>query len=94
VKDLKARRASSLVFLGLSIILFVISYGIGFLLVAAVLGAFFSASLSVGITDPSWLAMYTRTQSEIKFLVPLVPTIGIFILIIKVLMVASVRGRD
>ena len=86
---------SSLVFLGFSIVLFVISYGIGFLLVASVLGAFFSNStISAPITDPSWQAIYNTTQGQIKFLVPLVPTVGIFIFIIKVLMTASVRGRD
>ena len=91
----RSRRGSSLVFLGFSIVLFVISYGIGFLLVAAVLGAFFSnATLSAPITDPGWAATYTRTQTQIKFLVPLVPTLGMFIFIIKVLMVASNKGRD
>ena len=91
----RSRRGSSLVFLGFSIVLFVISYGIGFLLVAAILGAFFSnPTFTQPITDPGWQAIYNTTQGQIKFLVPLVPTIGIFIFCIKVLMVASVRGRD
>jgi len=30
----------------------------------------------------------------LQWLIPLVPTIGIFVLVIKVLMVASGRGRD
>ena len=90
----RKRRGSSLVFLGFSVIIFVISYGIGFMIVATVLGAFFSATSTVTITDPGWLKIYTSTQTTLKFLVPLVPTVGIFIFVIKVLMVASVRGRD
>lgn len=83
---------SSLVFLGFSVIIFVISYGIMFLLVPMILGPFFSATPA--ITDPTWQTTNTNTQNVIKWLVPLVPTIGIFIFVIKVLMVASVRGRD
>ncbi len=85
---------SSLVFLGYSVIIFIITYGICFLVAATVLGAFFSTLNTVPISDPSWLAMYTKTQGMIKFLVPLIPTIGIFIFTVKVLMNASVRGSD
>ena len=88
------RRGSSLVFLGLSVITFIIAYGISFLVAAAVLGAVYSSLNTVPITDPSWLAMYTKTSTTIKFLVPLIPSIGILILVIKVLMTASVRGSD
>ena len=88
------RRGSSLVFLGLSVITFIIAYGISFLVAAAVLGAVYSDLNTVPITDPSWLAMYTKTATTIKFLVPLIPSIGILILVIKVLMTASVRGSD
>lgn len=83
---------SSLVYLGFSIILFLITYGLGFLLIPMVLGPFFSATPT--ITDPSWAAINTHTQDVIKWIIPLAPAIGIFILVIKVLMVASVRGRD
>ena len=63
-----------------------------FLLVPVILGTFFS--ISAPISDPSWAKVNTDTQNVIKWLVPLVPTIGIFIFVIKVLMAASVRGRD
>lgn len=88
------RRGSSLVFLGFSVVTFIIAYGISFLVAAAVLGSFFSSLNTVPITDPSWLSMYNRTQATIQFLVPLIPSIGILILVIKVLMTASVRGSD
>ena len=85
---------SSLVFLGFSVIAFIISYGIMFLVASTILGSFFSALAGVPITDPSWSAMNNNVQKTIQFLVPLMPTVGIMILIIKVLMTASVRGSD
>lgn len=64
-----------------------------FLLVPVILGPFFSIDLSDQM-DPEWIAINDETEEVIQFLIPLVPTIGIFILILKVLMVSSVRGRD
>ena len=85
---------SSLVFLGFSIIMFIISYGIMFTLTPMVLGMFYSAANNVPIADESWQQTYDDTEAVTKYLTPLIPTIGIFVLIIKVMMVASVRGRD
>ena len=85
-------RGSSLVYLGFSLIAFIISYGVGWLLVPAVLGQFFS--LLPAIPNPGWAATLTHTQTVIQWLIPLSASMGIFILVIKVLMVASNRGRD
>ena len=84
---------SSLIFLGINIVTFIIIYGIMFLLVPVILGPFFSIDLSDQM-DAEWIAVNDEVEEVIQFLIPLVPTIGIFILILKVLMVASVRGRD
>ena len=84
---------SSLIFLGINIVTFIIIYGIMFLLVPVILGPFFSIDLSDQM-DEEWIAINDETEEVIQFLIPLVPTIGIFILILKVLMVSSVRGRD
>ena len=84
---------SSLIFLGINIVTFIIIYGIMFLLVPVILGPFFSIDLSDQM-DPEWVAVNDEVEEVIQFLIPLVPTIGIFILILKVLMVSSVRGRD
>lgn len=83
---------SSLVFLGFSVIMFIISYGIGFFLIPMVLGTFFSVDLPIG--NPEWQATNTQIQNIIQWLTPAAMMMGIFILFIKVLMVASVRGRD
>ena len=85
---------SSLIFLGFSVIMFIISYGIAFTITPMILGQFYSAADSMNIADPEWAQTYEDTEDVTQFLVPLIPTIGIFILVIKVLMVASVRGRD
>ena len=85
---------SSLIFLGFSVILFIISYGIMFTLMPMIMGAFFSAADNMPIADAEWAQAYEDTEDVVMWLTPLIPTIGIFILVIKVFMVASVRGRD
>ena len=65
-----------------------------FTLAPMILGAFFTTFSTVNIANAEWQQVYTDTESVVRWLVPLIPTIGIFILVIKVLMVASVRGRD
>jgi len=64
-----------------------------FMIVPIVLAPFFTA-LDTSTLSPEWAIVYNETSTTIQFLIPLVPTIGIFILVLKVLMVASVRGRD
>lgn len=85
---------SSLLFLGFSIIAFILSYGVMFLVVPMTLGAFFTVADNIDILDASWAATYDETETTIQYLVPLIPTIGIFVLVIKILMVASVRGQN
>ncbi len=107
---------SSLVYLGLSLILFVITYGVAFTIMPMIFGAFFNvADISglVGIsscTDQTingvlipaspnsaacqWGTIYEANEDTVQYLVPLMPTMGIVIIVIKVLMTASARGRD
>ena len=85
---------SSLVHLGFSVVLFLISYGIMFLITPMILGQFFGLMDNMEIASPEWQAIYDTNEETAMFIVPLIPTVGIFIFIIKVLMVASTRGRD
>ena len=87
---------SSLVFLGFSIIMFLITYGIMFTLTPMVLGQIWTAmdETNMPIPNAAWQQTYNDTQAQLQYIVPLVPTIGLMILVIKVLMVATVRGRD
>lgn len=86
---------SSLVYLGLSLILFVITYGIAFTLMPIVFGAFFTQMDNMAPNvSAEWAAIGVTNQDTVKYLVPLMPTLGIVIIVIKVLMTASARGRD
>jgi len=86
---------SSLIFLGFSVIMFIISYGVMFTIAPMILGSVWTVmDGQTGTMAPEWLTMYNETKGTIQYLIPLIPTIGIFILIIKVMMVASARGRD
>ncbi len=67
-----------------------------FTLVPMVLGQIWTAmdETNMPIPNAEWQQTYNDTQTQLQYIVPLVPTIGLMILIIKVMMVASVRGRD
>lgn len=88
---------ASLVFLGLSLLAFVISFGLVWILVPMVLGSFFTAisqtNLISGLST-SWQLTYNTTQTNVQWLIPLSVQLGIFILVLKVLMVASNKGGD
>ena len=86
---------SSLVYLGLSLILFVITYGVAFTLMPMIFGSFFTLMDSNNFTiNAGWQEIYETNEDTVQYLVPLMPTMGIIIIVIKVLMVASARGRD
>ena len=89
---MSSHRGSSLIFLGFSVIAFIISYGIVYLIAAAVLGSFFS--LDLPDMDSDWQDMNDTMESQVRWLLPVAMMVGIFMLVLKVLMVASVRGRD
>jgi len=46
------------------------------------------------IINAEWQAIYEKNEDTVQLLVPLMPSMGIVIIVIKVLMVASARGRD
>lgn len=86
---------SSLVYLGLSLILFVITYGIAFTLMPIIFGYFFTLLDTMDSSvSAEWQAIGQQNVTTVQYLVPLMPTLGIVIIVIKVLMTASARGRD
>ena len=85
---------SSLVYLGFSVIAFLISFGVVFMLAPIVLGAFFDVMHENRPADPDWAATADDVEEQARWLIPVMMMLGLFILIIKVLMVASGRGRD
>lgn len=74
--------------------MFVVSFGILFTIMPMILGQFYTTMNNMPIQDPSWQAMSDETQTTIQYIVPLTASLGIFVFVLKVLMVASVRGRD
>lgn len=80
--------------MGFSIIAFVISFGFMFLIAPIIMGAVFTMMDDLTLLNPAWQAAYDQNENNAKLLVNLIPTFGIFMIVIKVLMVASVRGRD
>lgn len=88
---------SSLVYLGLSVIVFFIGVGIYFWVMPLILGSFFTAAdqFLAGLSiNSEWAATYEETETTIRWLVELVPTILISVAFLKILMIAAVRGRD
>ena len=61
-------------------------------LLPMILGAFFS------VVPPSmnsdWQAINITEQNTIKFLIQLMPSMGIAIIVFKTLLIATVRGGD
>jgi len=85
---------ASIVFLGLSIIIFVITYGLIFTLVPILFGAVFSLADSWEWNGSSWEGIYDQNEATVQMLVPLIPSFGILLIVIKVLMAATTQGRD
>lgn len=85
-----------MVFLGFSIIMFLISYGLMFTLVPMILGQVWTAmdETNMPIPDPTWQATYNSTQTQLQYIIPLVPAMGLVVFVIKVLMATSVLGRN
>lgn len=83
---------SSLVFLGFSVVAFLISFSMVWYLVPMVLGSFFSIELPS--INSEWQTVRNNVEAVTQWVPSLAMTLGLFILVIKVLMVASVRGRD
>jgi len=76
---------SSLVYLGFSLVIFIVSYGLLFLMIPATINMA-DQGLNPGLeSDNVWQIMYNDTSTQVKYLIPLVPSLGIFVIILKVL---------
>lgn len=88
---------SSLVYLGISVIVFFVGVGIYFWVMPIILGSFFTAAdtfLNGVNINSQWADTYEETETTVRWLVELVPTILISVAFLKILMIAAVRGRD
>lgn len=85
---------SSLIFLGFSVVAFIISFGVVFMLAPIILGQFFGILDAMDPLCCGWETTKDDIQAQAQWLLPLMMVLGMFILILKVFMIASVRGRD
>jgi len=83
---------SSLIYLGFSIITFIVTFGIMFYLLPMILGVFFS--LDIPIADPEWLETNQTMQTQLQWLIPLTMAMALFVFVLRVMMSAASRGRD
>lgn len=76
--------------------MFLIGYGIGFLVLAQVLGTTWTMmdETHMPIPNVTWQQVYNNTQTQLQFIIPLAAGIGLVVFAIKVLMISTVRGRD
>jgi hypothetical protein len=73
-------------------IVFVIVFGMMYTLLPMILGAFFSVVPPVMNSD--WQAINVIEQNTIKFLIQLMPSMGIAVIVFKTLLVSTTRGGD
>lgn len=88
---------ASMVFLGLSIILFLTIFGVMFLISASIIGAVYTAFDEAALSfdlGSEWYGLYLTIRQNVIYLLPLMMSLGVFVLVIKVLMAAGVIGRD
>ena len=84
----------SIVYLAVSILVAGFTYSVLYLIMPMILGTFYSVFDSMSITNQAWIDTYNTNEESTRFLVSLMPTLGIFLLVLKVLMAASARGSD
>ena len=82
----------NLIHLGFTVIGFIITYGIIFTFTPMLLGAVFT-TLDALPENPNegWSGLYETNKTTVQYLVPLIPAIGIFVLIIRILMRSAER---
>ena len=82
----------NLIHLGFTVIGFIITYGIIFTFTPMLLGAVFTTLDSLPENpNEGWSNLYDSNKTAVQFLVPLIPAIGIFVLIIRILMRSAER---
>ena len=82
----------NLIHLGFTVIGFIITYAIIFTFTPMILGSVFTSLDALPeIPNEGWAGLYESNKITIQYLVPLIPSIGIFIIIIRILMRTAER---
>lgn len=88
---------SALLFIGIGIITYIIVLGILMQFVPVILGTVFGVienTMDSFNMDATWLAVYNDVNGLAAYLVPMMFSLILVLLVIKVLMIAGVRGGD
>ena len=89
--------ASSLIFLGIGIVLFLVVFGVMVIMSAAILGTIFTVLdgiIAQNPLSPEWQRIYDEVSETSGLLILMIMSIGIVLIVVKVIMVAAARGRD
>ena len=88
---------SAVLFVAIGIVTYIIVLGFMMNFAPAILGAVFSVldetMLSMNI-EGSWLTLYNDVQDTSQYLIPMMFSLLLVLLVIKVLMIAGNRGAD
>ena len=85
---------SSLLYLGVSVVVFFILFGFLSMITPIILGTFLGVLDTVIIPSKTWTTIYNQNKELVELLVPLTFSIGLVIGILKIFMSVTNRGRD
>lgn len=88
---------SSILFVGIGIVTYVIVLGIMMQFAPVIVGAVFTTIEDTMVNmniNAEWVALYNDVDSTSQYLIPMMFSLLLVLLVIKVLMVAGVRGGD
>ena len=85
---------SSLLYLGVSIVVFFILFGFLAMITPLMFGLFFSVMGRFVIHDPAWSAIYDNNKALVELLVPIIFSLGVTVAILKIFMGSTNKGRD
>lgn len=85
---------SSLLYLGVSVIVFFILFGFLSMITPLILGLFLSVMGNFTIADSTWAAIYAENKKLVELLTPLIFAMGLVMAILKIFMSVTNKGRD
>ena len=88
---------SSLVFIGIGVVLYIVVFGVMLNLASAILGSVFNALDTVVEqmnVEGAWLQNYRDINETSQFLLLMIMSLGVVLIVLKTIMAASARGAD
>ena len=85
---------SSLLYLGISVVVFFVVFGFLALLAPLIFGGFFGVMDNYQVPSEIWRGIYSENKKLVELLVPIIFAMGTFIAVLKILMSSTNKGRD